>query len=292
MKEKTTQPPKSHTEGTLLKAMETAGKSIEDDELKEAMKDTGLGTPATRAATIERLKQVGYILLSGKKLEITPKGCAAIELIRDAGVELLASPEMTGRWEQRLHQISKGAASDIEFMDKIKQFAKLIVDKVRTQRPAPPSLFQEDENRRKGGSRAQSQGSRRGSRAASAPGTVKSSTAAKVPPAARTSRSGELPEPAAPRTHDHLAPCPRTGCKGHIIEGKRGFGCSDYRDGCTFVIWKAMNEKKITASMAKQLATKGTTGKLSFKLSSGAVRKGRIVLQDPERGQVTVRYEE
>ena len=79
--------------------------------------------PATRAATIERLKQVGYIKPNGKRLDITTKGCAAIELIRGAGVELLASPEMTGRWEQRLHQISKGEASDEPFIEKVKQFA-------------------------------------------------------------------------------------------------------------------------------------------------------------------------
>ena len=139
-------PPKAFTEGTLLKAMESAGKSIEDEELRDAMKQTGLGTPATRAATIERLKHVGYIKPSGKRLDITTKGCAAIELIRGAGVELLASPEMTGRWEQRLHQISKGEASDEQFIQKVKQFAEMIVGKVKHQRPAAASLFAEPES--------------------------------------------------------------------------------------------------------------------------------------------------
>lgn len=73
VKEKDTQPPKHYTEGTLLRAMESAGKQIEDEELRDAMKDSGLGTPATRAATIERLKNVGYIEMQGKKIAITQK---------------------------------------------------------------------------------------------------------------------------------------------------------------------------------------------------------------------------
>ncbi len=295
VKEKTTQPPKSYTEGTLLKAMETAGKSIEDDELKEAMKDTGLGTPATRAATIERLKQVGYITLSGKKLDITTKGCAAIELIRDAGVELLASPEMTGRWEQRLHQISKGAASDLDFMDKVKQFARLIVQKVRTQRPAPPSLFAEEEGRRKSGpAKGRSRGSQAAGRSASERTAGARSMPARTGAASGVATSRSLTaetESAASRKPELLGPCPRQGCKGQIIEGKRGYGCTHYREGCTFVIWKAMPEKKLSAAMARQLVTKGTTGKLTFKQPSGQVRKGVVVLQDRERGHVAVRYE-
>ncbi|GJM81788.1 hypothetical protein HMSSN139_42840 [Paenibacillus sp. HMSSN-139] len=110
-KEKATQPPKHYTEGTLLKAMESAGKQLENEELREAMKDAGLGTPATRAATIERLKNVGYITMQGKKITVTQKGRTAVELIRRAGVELLTSPEMTGQWERRLYQISKGEAA-------------------------------------------------------------------------------------------------------------------------------------------------------------------------------------
>ncbi|XEC92551.1 DNA topoisomerase 3 [Paenibacillus tarimensis] len=265
--EKTTQPPKPYTEGTLLKAMESAGKSMEDDELKEAMKDTGLGTPATRAATIERLKQVGYISLTGKRLEITSKGCAAIELIRNAGVELLASPEMTGRWEQRLHQISKGEASDEQFMEKVKQFAVMVVEKVRVQRPAPPSLFQESE-KKSGGERKKP---------------------TKNQAAAKSERAKPIPEG---RAIEAIAPCPRPGCKGQLIEGKRGFGCSHYREGCTFVIWKQQDGKAITVAMAKSLATKGETNKLTFKQSGGEAKKGKIVLVNRDSGQVAVQIVE
>ena len=139
MKEKATQPPKSYTEGTLLKAMESAGKSIEDEALRDAMKDSGLGTPATRAATIERLKR-SDILRCRAKNHRNPKGRTAVELIRHAGVELLASPEMTGQWERRLHQISKGEASADVFMQNVQKFTVSIINKVSSQRPAPSSL--------------------------------------------------------------------------------------------------------------------------------------------------------
>lgn len=270
--EKSTQPPKSYTEGTLLKAMEGAGKSIEDDELREAMKDTGLGTPATRAATIERLKQVGYITLAGKKLDITTKGCAAVELIRGAGVELLTSPEMTGRWEQRLHQISKNEASDEKFMENVKRFAAMIVEKVRMQLPAAPDVFQEE---------------RRGKAAGKSGRPDRARTAANR----SASRGGEAAAGAAdgkpaPARSDGLAACPRPGCGGRMIEGKRGFGCSRFREGCTFVIWKNYPDKTITATMAVALAEKGATNKLTFKRSDGSSFKGKLTLADPGTGRL------
>ncbi|WP_127588899.1 DNA topoisomerase 3, partial [Paenibacillus koleovorans] len=141
-KEKETQPPKPYTEGTLLKAMESAGRQMEDEALREAMKDSGLGTPATRASIIERLKNVGYVDMQGKRIAITPKGRVAIELIRGAGVELLTSPEMTGQWERRLHEISRGQASDVTFMENVKKFTRAIVDKVRVQSPAARAAFE------------------------------------------------------------------------------------------------------------------------------------------------------
>lgn len=287
--EKTTQPPKPYTEGTLLKAMESAGKSMEDDELREAMKDTGLGTPATRAATIERLKQVGYVGLTGKKLEITSKGCAAIELIRGAGVDLLASPEMTGRWEQRLHQISRGEASDDQFIMKVKQFAAMIVDKVRQQRPAAPGTFEERESGGKRGTANSKRGSRTGKTAgASKPVSSSSRSAASgTATAAATPRTAQ--RAASPSTREPIAACPRTGCSGQIIEGKRGFGCSAFRDGCTFVIWKEQQGKTLSIPMIRSLLEKGATSQLTFKRPDGNSTKARLVLTDREKGTLTVR---
>ncbi|CAM4204846.1 type IA DNA topoisomerase [Paenibacillus tarimensis] len=277
--EKSTQPPKSFTEGTLLKAMEGAGRSIEDDELREAMKDTGLGTPATRAATIERLKQVGYITLAGKKLDITPKGIAAVELIRDAGVEVLTSPEMTGRWEQRLHQISKGEASDEKFMDNVKRFAAMVVEKVSRQLPSSAEVFKEERERRKSGKGTRStrvSSASRSARAATSPAKAEGTESAKP---ARLAKDSVKKQQALPA-------CPRTGCGGTLIEGKRGFGCSRFREGCTFVIWKGYEGKTITASMAASLVEKGETRKLTFKRGQTEV-KGKLVLEDRDSGKIT-----
>ncbi|MCC3375405.1 DNA topoisomerase 3, partial [Cohnella sp. REN36] len=169
-KAKETQPPKAYTEGTLLKAMESAGKQIEDEELRDVMKDSGLGTPATRAATIERLKQVGYVEMQGKKIVITPKGRSAIQLIRGAGVELLASPEMTGQWERRLNEIARGQASAETFMANVQKFTRLIIDKVRMQRPAAKTAFARPEKPAKGASRAGGRGAARSAEGAAGEG--------------------------------------------------------------------------------------------------------------------------
>lgn len=247
VKEKETQPPKSFTEGTLLKAMESAGKQVEDEELRDAMKDSGLGTPATRAATIERLKQVEYIEMQGKRIVITRKGRMAIEVIRGAGVELLTSPEMTGHWERRLNEISKGTAADNLFMDKVKEFAKLIVDKVREQPRVAKSAFENDD--------------------------TSSSKRAKRSP-----------------SNDTIAPCPREGCGGQIFMGRKGYGCSNFREGCKFVIWKISFGKTLTDSMIKTLIEKGKTNKLKLKSNDGRSYDARIVLKDANTGGLELEF--
>lgn len=281
-KEKATQPPKSFTEGTLLKAMESAGKSIENDELRDAMKDSGLGTPATRASTIERLKKVGYINMQGKKIIITQKGRSTIELIRLAGIELLTSPEMTGQWERRLHQISKGEAASEKFMENVQKFTISIIDKVSTQRSAPPSIFGNEDNGKPGtGSRASSTAMSKTStstKAASSSGSaVRAKVKASKPEDATTAQPGERQE---------LGACPREGCIGHIIEGRKGYGCNRFKEGCGFVIWKEYEGKVITLSMLKSLLSSGRTQLLSFKDNDGQSYKARIGLEDQATGKL------
>src|SRR5436309_184520 len=113
---KETQPPRRFTEASLLGAMETAGKDIDDVELREAMKDSGLGTPATRASIIERLISVGYIEREGRALHATEKG---VQVIRLLGEHALTSAELTGQWEQRLELIAQGTESRPSFMNDI-----------------------------------------------------------------------------------------------------------------------------------------------------------------------------
>jgi DNA topoisomerase III len=119
--EKETQPPRRYSDASLLGAMETAGKLVDDEELREAMKDSGIGTPATRAAIIERLIQVGYIERDGRALVCTEKGRNVIRLLDE---HPLTSPSLTGSWEHRLAAIEEGADSRERFMGDIEKFAE------------------------------------------------------------------------------------------------------------------------------------------------------------------------
>src|SRR3954449_1991174 len=118
--EKITQPPRRYSDASLLGAMETAGKLVEDEELREAMKDSGIGTPATRAAIIERLIDVGYVERDGRSLVCTEKGLGVIRLLDD---HALTSPSLTGDWEHRLTRIEQGEEARQRFMADIAEFA-------------------------------------------------------------------------------------------------------------------------------------------------------------------------
>ena len=128
--EKETKPPRRYTEGSLLAAMETAGKLVDEEELREAMKDSGIGTPATRAAIIERLIQVGYVERDGRALVVTEKGLNVIRLL---GEHALTSPGMTGDWEHRLANIETGADSRRAFMGDIVKFTEATVHELDTK---------------------------------------------------------------------------------------------------------------------------------------------------------------
>ena len=120
---KKTRPPKRFTEGTLLTAMESAGKTLEEKELSDAMKERGLGTPATRAAIIETLLRREYIVRKGKSLEATEKGIQLIEAVHPA----VKSPAMTGEWESRLRQIERGEGKLRDFMQRIEEYVREVV---------------------------------------------------------------------------------------------------------------------------------------------------------------------
>jgi DNA topoisomerase III len=124
---KETQPPRRFSDASLLGAMETAGKEVEDAELREAMKDSGIGTPATRASIIERLVDVGYIERDGRALVATEKG---IQVIRLLGEHQLTSPELTGSWERRLRLIEHGDDTRPAFMEDIKKFTTETVEEL------------------------------------------------------------------------------------------------------------------------------------------------------------------
>src|SRR5437868_216148 len=126
-----TKPPARFTEATLLSAMEGAGKLVEDEELREALREKGLGTPATRSAIIEGLIHDGYVHRQGRELIATAKGLALITLLRGVGATELCSPEMTGEWESKLKRMEKGAMKRNDFMAHIKNFTREIVEKAK-----------------------------------------------------------------------------------------------------------------------------------------------------------------
>src|SRR5204863_4012227 len=123
---KKTRPPKRFTEGTLLTAMETAGKTLDEKELSDAMKESGLGTPATRASIIEVLLKREYIIRGGKSLEATDKGIRLIEVVHPE----VKGPVMTGQWEAFLHHIHRGTAQLGPFLKGIEDYVSDVVEKV------------------------------------------------------------------------------------------------------------------------------------------------------------------
>ena len=131
LQEKTTTPPKYYTEATLLRAMETAGKTVEDEELRDAMKENGIGRPSTRAAIIEKLFQRKYILREKKNIHATELG---INLIHTIISPLLKSAELTGLWEKKLREIERGAFTAQQFLDELKQMTTEVVREVKADK--------------------------------------------------------------------------------------------------------------------------------------------------------------
>ena len=148
IKEDQTKPPIPHTDASLLAAMETAGKDLDDEELVREMKGSGIGTPATRAAIIERLIKVGYAARRGKTLNATDKGVLLIDVMPQE----IASPEMTGRWELALHEITDGKQDAERFMDGIRKMSAFLVEYARDR--AKPVAFPQEERRKKYGGKS------------------------------------------------------------------------------------------------------------------------------------------
>lgn len=199
--EKWTSPPKPYTEATLLRAMETAGKLVDDESLREVMKENGIGRPSTRAAIIETLFKRNYIRKVRKSLEPTPTGIELIGLIHE---DLLKSAELTGIWEKKLREIEQHKYEARQFLDELKQMVTEIVT----------TVMLDNSNRR---------------------------VAATVVPEAKPKKAApkkaaapKKPKAASKETNPDAIigqPCPLCG-KGHIIKGKTAYGCSEWRNGC------------------------------------------------------------
>jgi DNA topoisomerase-3 len=221
---KQTRPPPRHTEATLLSAMESAGREISDEELRAAMRDSGLGTPATRAATIETLIRRTFVARDGKNLVPTDMGIGLIDALPEKS---LASPELTGTWEARLSRVARGEETRAAFMADISRYVRDVVTAIR------------------GGAGVV--------RAAAAP-PIRASAAPASPPKPPAAKPPRAPAPAKTLT------CPR--CKqGTLVAGNRGWGCSRWREGCAFVIWFEIAGRRITDAELADLVSKGKTRK-------------------------------
>lgn len=240
--EKWTQPPKPYTEATLLRAMETAGKLVDNDELRDALKENGIGRPSTRAAIIETLFKRHYIRKERKNLIATPTGVELIQLIHE---ELLKSAELTGIWEKKLREIERRSYDAATFLTELKQMVTEIVYSVlrdNTNRrvtimpeDAPEKGTPQAKTKKNSSSKTKSSDTENDASPAKPKRTRKASgnTNKEKTPQAETlfSVSTEGNEIKGDEIIGIL--CPLCG-KGHIIKGKTSYGCSEWKNGCTF----------------------------------------------------------
>lgn len=215
-----TKPPPHYNENALLGAMETAGKLVDDETLKEALKEKGIGTPATRASIIETLIKRKYIQRQGKVLAATDLGRYLIALIQDPN---LKSPELTGEWESKLKEIEKGKYRAADFMEQIGQFAKQLIEE--------SDIF-------------------------------------KV-------------------SFDTYGDCPK--CKSPIIKGNKGYGCSKWKEGCKFVLWKQykgqeLNEGQIRTLLQKRILPQSIGGLILTLSAQGELQEIPVPSEQGNRG--------
>ena len=206
--EKWTRPPKPYTEATLLRAMETAGKLVDNDELRDALKENGIGRPSTRAAIIETLFKRNYIRKERKNLFPTATGVELIDTIQE---ELLKSAELTGLWEKKLRQIERGTYEARTFLEELKLMVHQVVINVLSDQTGRTITIEQ-----------------------AAP---EKPQAEKEPKGKKTRKPRAKKEKTAGQPESTTVPakpvCPICK-KGSILRGKTAYGCSEYKDGCTF----------------------------------------------------------
>lgn len=198
LSQKMTTAPKPFTEASLLRAMETAGKSVDDETLREAMKENGIGRPSTRAAIIETLFRRRYIQKERKSIFSTATGEELIDVIHE---ELLKSPGLTGRWEKKLRDIESHKYSAVQFIEDMKQMVTDVVMQVMSDTSNRRVAVTEEPTKKKAASKSRK----------------------KTTPVAPTSTVEKL----------EGKTCPQCG-KGVIMRGRTAYGCSEWKNGCTF----------------------------------------------------------
>ena len=246
LSEKWTQPPKPYTEATLLRAMETAGKFVDNEELRDAMKENGIGRPSTRAAIIETLFKRRYIRKERKSLVATPTGVELIGIIHE---ELLKSAELTGIWEKKLREIEKKQYDAKTFIEELKQMVTDIIHQVRNDNSnrRVAVTTEADLKKKKAPRTPKGEGVSTDAQVATVNSQLSTSNVpAGFQPSPRTGRSSKSRKAQSPKpktTEEVKAehnpdevigmPCPVCH-EGHIIKGKTAYGCSRWKEGCTY----------------------------------------------------------
>ena len=227
--EKWTQPPRPYTEATLLRAMETAGKLVDNDELRDALKENGIGRPSTRAAIIETLFKRHYIKKERKNLIATPTGVELIQLIHE---ELLKSAELTGIWEKKLREIERKSYDAATFLNELKQMVTEIVYSVlrdNSNRHVSVTVEEPKPATKRTAKKKDATEKVKATKPRATKTATKVKTVAKDQPTATDQPVSSLPEGDAIIGQ----PCPLCG-KGRIIKGKTAYGCSEWKNGCSF----------------------------------------------------------
>lgn len=206
--EKQTQPPRPYTEATLLRAMETAGRLVEDEDLRDALKENGIGRPSTRAAIIETLFKRNYIRKERKNLHATLTG---VELIGTIQEELLKSAELTGIWENKLRQIERNEYDPRQFISELKDMLVEIVGNVKQDRATRITIEKAVEEKLQ----------------------ESKEKAKKTKP--RTKKESKPKEPKKVEAASLKFICPVCN-KGQILKGRAAYGCSEWKNGCRFML--------------------------------------------------------
>ncbi len=217
--EKWTNPPSFYTEATLLRAMETAGKFVEDEELRAALKENGIGRPSSRASIIETLFKRHYIKRERKNLIATPTGIELIGIIRE---ELLKSCELTGIWEKKLRDIEHKKYDAAQFVEELKaQITTIVKDVLADNSNRRITVMTDADMKKKLAPKTPQTPKAKKTLAKKKTGTASS----------QSSQSSQSPQ----NSHDSIegSPCPVCG-QGVVIKGKTAYGCSRWREGCTY----------------------------------------------------------
>jgi len=282
--EKTTKPPKRFTQGDLLKAMEGAGKQIDDEVLRQQLKGKGLGTVATRPAIMENLMDRGYILQEQKSLKPTQKGSELIRLIKERlpHAQLLVSAEMTGQMEFNLSKVEKGELTIEQYMADVEEAIGRIIEELRsfeqkngkTPLALAPSKEAPEKGENNGAKLARKKTIKVGGELAGKETQVKPKKEKNISQA------------------EALGTCPK--CGGEVIEGQKGFGCASWREGCRFVLWKTpICGKVLTPNQIKSLLKKGKTPLIKgFKSKSGKSFAAYLIWEDSAEAKLKFEFEQ